>query len=148
MMWRALKMLASKVVSPEPEPDMSTMPMMTTAMPTARSMKLVRPKANTGCLGVWRGVCCCCSVGWFCFFEGGDEGTGRRRSAWWVWPWAGEWRVGGGGPQALALTFAAPVAQGLTLAAQCKRLVLGHLARAVADLAPLHLTVELCKLCV
>ena len=61
-------MLASKVVSPEPEPDMSTMPMMTTAMPTARSMKLVRPKANTGCLGVLRGVCCCCIVGWFCFF--------------------------------------------------------------------------------
>ena len=67
-MWRASKMLASKVVSPEPEPDMSTMPMMTTAMPTARSMKLVRPKANTGCLGVLRGVCCCCIVGWFCFF--------------------------------------------------------------------------------
>ena len=66
-MWRASKMLASKVVSPEPEPDMSTMPMMTTAMPTARSMKLVRPKANTGCLGVLRGVCCCCIV-WLCFW--------------------------------------------------------------------------------
>ena len=71
MMWRASKMLASKVVSPEPVPDMSTMPMMTTAMPTARSMKLVRPKANTGCLGVLRGVCCCCIVGWFLGFLGG-----------------------------------------------------------------------------
>ena len=67
-MWRASKMLASKVVSPEPEPDMSTMPMMTTAMPTARSMKLVRPKANTGCLGVLRGVCCCCIVWLVLFF--------------------------------------------------------------------------------